>query len=282
MQHGAYRMNKRANVMDLVLQPLFVTIVALGIVLLILLSSINDIKSSTTYEKKFYSADMALLIESMFALPKDINAEMKYSFPAEFGMTVENNAVKILPEEAKLFYFTEDPLYRLQTISLQPSKIATTLLFYKAGNNVGIDNRASFSPNPNSQYCEYPAPSLKLTVDYRATISDKPTLIVTGDALLSARLNTSGEAIAKIYISPVKGSEQIACIISQEIINNIGINTAIIPVNTQLLSADDARIMLQGAAPALYIDIHGIPEDASSKSKILQAVRKGVGQYGVV
>jgi len=272
-------MNKRASVMDLVLQPLFVTIVALGIVLLMILSSIYDIQSSTAYEKKFYSADIALLIDSLFALPKDTNLEMEYIFPADFGMTAEHNTVTILPDEGQNFHFTDDSLYNLVTTSFQPSKSATQLLFYKAGNTVGVDNRKTFSPNLDSQYCEYAEPrKLKAIVDYRATIGPTPTLVVTGEALLSARLNPGGETIAKIYINPLSESEQIACLLSREIIE-IGINTAIIPVNTQLLAADDPRNMLKGATPALFVDIYGTPD--ASKAKILQAIKKGVSTYGL-
>ncbi len=277
MQYGAPRMNKRANILDLVLQPLFVTIVALGMVLLMILSSIHDIQSSTAYEKRFYAADAALLIDSLFALPKDANVETKYILP-DFGLKAEHNTVTILPDERQNFYFTGDSLYSFRAAEF-PEKTGT-LLFYKTGNTVGIE-KSSFNPNFNMPYCEPVEGKLKATVDYRATIGNIPALIIAGDALASIRLNSGGEQIVKIYVNSVKESEQIACYLSREFSDTFGTNTAVIPVNTQLLAVDDPRIMLKGTTPAFFIDIYGIPDDATSKAKIMQAVKKGVSNYGL-
>src|SRR3989344_3989237 len=102
--------NKKANIADIVLTPLFITGIALGIVLLIILRSVYSIGSSDDFEKRFYAADAALLVDSMYSVRPDVALTVDHN--PKFQGTISQNKVTVFKknkEDGKFFYFTEDP-----------------------------------------------------------------------------------------------------------------------------------------------------------------------------
>ncbi len=274
-------MNKKANIMDIVLTPTFVTIVALGIVLLTLINAIYGITSSLEFERRFYAVDTALLLESLMALPKEANVAIDYSWPINFGLNITAHKVRVYGGGEKEFEYTVDPLYAVLYKDFKPSKENSELTFYKTGNIIGIERKKDL-PDISGYYCERQTmPKLNAVIDYHATIETTPTTIMTGDATISAQLNPTGDKLVKIYINPTPQSEQLACLMAQTFKRETGLQTAIIPVNTNFLAVGDPRLTLSTTQPALFVLAQGLPDNAATKATIYRSITQGVTLYGL-
>ena len=272
MQHGANSMNKRGAILDIVLHPLFVLVIGVGIVLPTLLGAINNIGDSVVYETKFFSADIALNLESLFAVSKDVNVQFTYPFPPQFSVGLHPQRITVYADEGRDFFFTGDSFYTYEE-KVIPRDIGG-MLFYKIGNTVGIEGKhTNPSPNLNIPYCENtPRQKSRMTFDHRAVLGRQPATFVTGGARIDAQLRP-GAPLIKLYIN--SDAEELACVLSQQLAAKLGTPTTIIPVNTGLLASTDPRSML--ALPqSIFIEVHGLPDTAATRSSFLQAVKEGV------
>jgi len=272
-------MNKRGAILDIVLHPLFVLVIGVGIVLPTLLGAINEIGDSVVYETKFFSADIALNFESLMAVSKDVNVQFTYFFPPQFGVGLYPQKITIFADDERDFFFTGDSAYTYEE-NIIPRDIGG-LLFYKLGNTVGIVGKhTNPSPNLNIPYCEITShQKIRATIEHRAVLGRQPATFVTGDAHIDAQLQPDGAPLIKLYID--SDSEELACVLSQELAAKLGAPTTIIPLNTGLLASTDPRSML--ALPqSIFIEVHGLPDTAATRSPFLQAIKQGVNTYGLV
>lgn len=274
-------MNKRGTVLEFVLHPVFMVVVAV-MVLLSGYANINAIGSSLVYKEKYYAANNALLITSLFALRKDVNVAVYSYLPPEFGIDVSKNQVTVFSkdDEGRTFYFEEDPLYDLNHIAFRPA-IDNSFIYYKSGNFVGLDQSKTSKLNFNAKYCEQLSlPKLKAEV-HNIVIEQNPVTVVSGDASVTAHIFPAGLPMVKLYINPMRESEQLACLISQSLASKFNIPVAIIPVNTKLLAPDDPLISLGSISPALFIEAR-ISDNTAAKAQLWRGIRDGVTAYGVV
>ncbi len=269
-------MNKRATIMDILLTPTFVTIVALGFVLLTLLGAIYRITSPTEYEENYYAAETALLITAEYALRKDANIAVQHQLEPKFGLNISSHKVKAYTKQSlgAEFLFDESPQYTLIYKTFPPTDIPRRLVFYRTGNKAGVEN-GSIAPNLNTPYCEREILP-RLNVEFpRVVIGNQSTNLATGDAIINGRL-TPGTPEVKLYINPRKESEQIACKISQLM---DAWPVTIIPVNTKLIAQDNPLKTLDTTKPAIFIEAY-LPDDITTKSKLQEAIRRGVETHG--
>ncbi len=274
-------MNKRGTVVEFVLHPLFMVVVAV-MVLLSGYANINAIGSSPVYREKYYSANNALLISSLFALRKDVNVAVDSYLPPEFGIDISPNSVTVFSQndEGRSFFFEEDPLYALNHVAFRPSA-DNTFIYYKSGNFIGLDQAKTALLNFNAKYCEQLSlPKLKAEV-HNVVIERNPVAVVSGDATVTAHIFPAGLPMVKLYINPMKESEQLACLISQSLAGKFNVPVSIIPVNTKLLAPDDLLIILASNSPALFIEAR-ISDNTAAKAQLWRSIREGVTAYGVV
>ena len=274
-------MNKRGTVLEFVLHPLFMVVVAV-MVLLSGYAAINKIGSSLVYKEKYYSANNGLLIPSLFAVRKDVNVAVNSYLPPEFGINVSKNKVTIFSQndEGRSFYFEEDPLYDLNHIAFLPS-VDNALIYYKSGNVIGLDKVKNIKLNFNAKYCEQISlPKLKAEV-HNIVIERNPVSVVTGDASVTAMVFPAGIPMVKLYINSMKESEQLACLISQSLADKFNVPVSIIPVNTKLLAPDDVLLILDSNVPSLFIEAR-ISDNTAAKAQLWRGIREGVTAYGVV
>ncbi len=118
------------------------------------------------------------------------------------------------------------------------------------------------------------------------------------DATIAARRSTKGDAlislaagnkadntdIVKAYYNNMPGSKRLACEMLNEIAREFNVPVRPIPVNTEYLGADDPRLVLRTARPAVLLEI-GNAQKADSilgkTAELSRAINKGAEKYGL-
>ncbi len=243
-------MNKRGNILDIVLTPTFVTVVALGFVGLTILNAIYGVTSSDEYSGRFYSADVALKIKALYGVPKDVNVFSQYELPEGFGIDVSPNTVMVTAsdETRHRFTFEEDVLYDFNHGMFANA----SFVMFKSGNEMGV---SANEPNLNAIYCE-PKAYPRLAVDIRrVAVGSTTEQLVSGGASVFAKL-TEGDMV-KLYVYPSEESEYLACLVSQEVAKRLDVVTAIIPINLALSAGE--KPLLLASSPSVLIEAGVVP-----------------------
>ncbi len=148
---------KKANILDLVFTPTFVTVIVLGFFLLGMLNYIYGLAGDLSYEKQYLAVEHALLINALHAL--DGNAFVIYPNRFNFSFSYSKNSVKVFDSEGeKSTAFIEDKNrlnVRHKDLLFKDTKI-TPIIFSKQGNDIVIDSQAvspEFSPNGKLLSC---------------------------------------------------------------------------------------------------------------------------------
>ena len=262
--------SRKGSTEDLVLPPLFVIGIALGIVLLVLLHAIYSIGSSDEFEKRFVATDLALLIDSLYAVRPDVTLTIQYP-PVHYQGIISANTVTVFSknkDDGKAFFFTEDPAYRFQYGSWLSEKPIT---LYKTGNDLGVGELSRLKP-----YCTPSTKTFGLAISEEAlrqsTLnwaekSGKPAIMGT---------ITPGRPSLKLFVNQNKDSELIACRIAQTLFEKMNDLTtfAIIPFSTAFLH-DDAQKTI-AASPDIGIFIELTTQKPNAKSDIYTALQRGI------
>lgn len=265
---------KRGNVIDLMTSPLFVTIVALGLVGLSILQAATQIGTDTTFEQKYYSADAALLIDSFYALRKDLNINYNYFLPSNFGMNVEPSVVTVYTEKTphgNKFYFTQDSRYELTGGNFPPGK---KKVIYRNGINIGV---AEFAPTNNPLMpCEGELPVIiRQSVDVN-NFGENPNTIIGPDPLIIFQL-VKGPSKLIIYTNDEGYSDILACRIAHNI-KNSGISFeeyAVLPVITNVLSYDDGLTKIKSTRDtAVFVKLQQPEINNQIKTAVKYAVEE--------
>jgi hypothetical protein len=108
-----------------------------------------------------------------------------------------------------------------------------------------------------------------------------------GDALVSfnAGMRADDQEVVKAYYNPKSPyGRKLACEILNGIVNEFNIPVRPIPVDVDRLPADDAKLVLKGSRPAVYLEIGNarkIKSILKDTSILANAIFKGVKKYGV-
>ncbi|MBS3148892.1 hypothetical protein J4219_08495 [Candidatus Woesearchaeota archaeon] len=254
---------KKGSIIDIVMQPLFVTMVALGIVLVILLRSVYSIGSSTGFEEQFYAVDAALLIDSIQAVRSDANLEVKYGVP--MGARVTSSKVEVA---SKSFPFSSSN-YQLTGGTIGPNS-----RIVRSGSTISV----STAP------LALPLPICVDNLDVRGVHSDNleylrgmdvsPVDVVTGNIRVRASLNPSQVRALKVYVKDSELSKQLGCKIASRLVPKIaGLESvSIVPIYRALLSSSDPKSF---DGEGIFIEVSA-PSDLSIKGAIVQSINAEV------
>lgn len=247
---------KKGNVVDLMTSPLFITIVALGIVGLTILNATTKIGSDTTYEQKYYSADTALLMDSLYAVRKDVNLHYIYSAPKDIGFKFQPNAVTAYTKKdpkGNKFYFTQDNKYNFVPGNFEPGK---PLIFYRMNDEIGVKDSANSLPkNWPVIICEENLPAIQTSLIEKSKFKTEQKTNMTGPSPLIIAEITKGSSQLIIYTNNKGYANNLACHFSKKLMENkISFEGySIVPI-TEILAFDDATKQITSTEePAIYI-----------------------------
>jgi hypothetical protein len=239
------------------------------------------------FRERLYSADLALTIESMEAIRRDVNAVISYTLPAGLNAIVQPHTVLVYEEDpftGEEFGFTINPEYTTtQRFETEDDR------FYigKVGDSLTISDSyvskrdAVLCPDPvqvsqdisvNPVYFPDAASYLVNsfpTIDY----SDSPS----GGVHLSFLPARAG---VRIYVSNNDASVGLGCRIMKAFIRGHQFaNVNVIPIHSQIFDKDDPRRYLGYGGTNLLVAFN--PQEYS-EFVIANAISEGFVAYGVV
>jgi len=245
--------NKRGNVVDLMTHPTFVILVALGLVGIAIIQATTEVGSDTTYEQKYYSADAALLMDSLYAVRKDVNLQYTYLLPSNLGLKIENfkaTAYTDLKPKGNSFYFTMDTNY--EPIIPITIPIGKTPIFYKNGKKIGItDKKINYEQNI---ICEENLPAIQTSLIEKSKFKTEQKTNMTGPSPLIIAEITKGPSQLIIYTNNKGYANNLACHFSKKLRENgVFDGYSIVPI-TEILTFDDTTKQITSTEePAIYI-----------------------------
>ncbi|PIN75265.1 hypothetical protein COV18_03685 [Candidatus Woesearchaeota archaeon CG10_big_fil_rev_8_21_14_0_10_37_12] len=264
-----------AEFAEMITSPLIM--IALGVfVLVIVLVQVNKLGSSTDYQENFYARDLALHLDSIYAVRKDVNLATTYELPTQFNTLFNSGEIKLYqdsPLTGKTFWYNQDYQYKpLNNLNIA-GRTREYLHFARQGNKISISaDKPKLSNNP---YCEPDNKKFNLETIRSQTAFDnieEGTELVTGDLTVYVKL-TQGEPELTVYTSQHTNTIMIACTITQKLYGTLPKITehVILPVNKKYLSADDIRRSITDSEePALLIIIK-YPEITNQVKSVIAA-----------
>lgn len=278
--------NRKGAVVDIVLNPLFVTAVALVVIGGFILRNAYTMGEATELQKAIYATDVAFNLDSLYSVRKDVNFFVEYPVLAKFGIKIGPKLVTVYetkPEDGKIFWFNEDRGYDFVYGEFKPKRKTPAIRFFKEGNKLGVLKRARI--NFATPMCEERLHTKRTAVaDYTvlASLGQQPVDIVTGEVLITADAS-QGIPSLTIYVNSNPESAQMACEIAQELFKTLPLKEyAIMPLNPELLGKDDTRLTVaQSKDLSAYVYITLPQIDSTEKGAISQAVSTGVEDFVV-
>lgn len=245
---------KKGNLIDLITSPLFVTIVALGLVGLTILNAVAQVGSSTTFEQKHYSADIALLVDTLYSFRKDINIHYKYTPPQTMAFNIEPHTVTAYTdkkENGNKFYYTQDNLY---SNSYGEFPKGTQIVLFRNAQTIGAAKQAPTFETPT--ICEEQVFSIQGTIGTAEQITSTPTTIFGPTPLIMTQL-TKGPSQLIIYTNGKPQTDTTACHIVKQLLQT-GISFSsytILPINSLLSFDEGTKQITKSKEPALLIKL---------------------------
>jgi hypothetical protein len=249
---------KKGNVIDLMTSPLFITIVALGIVGLTILNATTKIGSDTTYEQKYYSADAALLIDSLYSVRKDANLHYIYLTPENIGFKIEPHTVTAYTKKdpkGNKFYYTQDTKYVNVPANFDPGK---SLIFYRVGNEIGAKEKISEIPkNEPVIICEENLPLINANLADKTQLKTEQIVKLAGPTPLILSEIKKGPSQLIIYTNNKEYANNLACHFSKTLRENkIKFEGySIVPITPILAFNDATKEITSSKSPAIYIQL---------------------------
>jgi len=248
---------KRGDI-ELMIQPLFVIIVALGVVGLTILNATTKIGSDTTYEQKYYSADAALLIDSLYAARKDVNLYYTYPVLTDIGFKIEPNTVTAYTKKdpkGNKFYYTQDTKYVNKYGNFEPGK---QVIFYRVGNEIGAKEKISEIPKSEPIInCEENLPLINANLADRTQLKTGQIAKLSGPEPLVFVEIKKGPSQLIIYTNNIGYSNNLACHLSKKLREN-GItfeSYSIVPIINTLAFNDATKEITSSKSPAIYVQL---------------------------
>jgi hypothetical protein len=287
--------SKKASWVGFVLHPTFETAIALGFVLLYLLWFIHGIGERATFEKKFISNDLPLLVDSILAMPQKGNLYAFYfpqktaEFSTNYSFKFTKNTVTISVGENDLKavsgYYTSDPEISIEEKDLKHTDAMVVPVFVKQGSKISIDNlnRRTFVYNRNIISCNDEPFTGRLQLAGNNTVEQlllgQPWAEKSGgDGVLAVVLSQGEKTIVRAYVNAESGakSQRIACEAANAVVREMaGVEfegSAVIPVNPKHTARTDDDF-LQGTG--VLIEIQS-PSPIAEQSALATAIATGV------
>ena len=156
--------SKKGDLVSIMMDPVFHTVLALGLVGFLLFSIIATMKDRTDFDEQFLSTDLSLIIDTIHGMPGTVFLEYNKD-TKNFSIQFSDNVVNVYKKDKLPLssYFIDDrnaPLL-LKTLENVPISIA----FLKQGNKFQVDYKDNIEFNENIIVC----PSSKLTKSLQST-----------------------------------------------------------------------------------------------------------------
>jgi hypothetical protein len=277
--------SKKGSWVGFALHPAFEVLVAMS-VMLALLYFIHSLDEKTSFEKRFLATDLALLIDSIPAMPQQgslyliYNPQRSNKFGTNYSYNFSDGYVAVMTKENDrqpgIYFFTQDPSMPVEKKVFMKTNAMIVPGFIKQGNQVLIEdrNKRTITYSPEMLSCNGQASSVKIIAspshennpDY--AMEKDMAAVVNGQSayasgietplIIRAGNTTPDQIFVKAYVNgendPVllSQSQRIGCEIANSVMlywKNKGVDVlgaAVIPINPDQNAADDDNALAKG------------------------------------
>lgn len=298
--------SKKGSFVGFILHPVFETVVGI-LVLIVLMTYISGLASKTGFEKRFLATDIALLMDTIPAMPQQGNLFLLYhpqrapEFGVSYGFSFFSSRIEVntgktdlKPETA---YFTPDPTISLKETVIPASDVMAFPEFFKQGNALLIDdvNSSRVQYIPEVLTCSGPKTTKRFslsgtTPEAQAVATSAQTILGQGtEGTLVVRIRNATTTMVKAYVlgyndlQLLSQSQRIGCEIVNALTTTLEkqgidvVGAAVIPINPLQTSTTEDDILMQGNIGVLIeIDLPVIPTDLEQQRKLGFALAQGV------
>ncbi|MEM4239670.1 MAG: hypothetical protein QXM31_00925 [Candidatus Woesearchaeota archaeon] len=276
-------MSKKGAWTGFVLHPAFETFVAVC-VLISLMWFIHGLDEQTSFEKRFLATDLALLIDTIPAMPQPGSAHIIYTpplipkFRTNYTFRFNKTSVSVLsgPQDRSpgMFYITPDPSVSIQEAELSFRDVLVVPDFYKEGSTIYVYDRnkkpdtyvrnvlacgtAGIAGKPVAQPAHASGPEMQAEQNIASVL--KGQIFEGSEVLVVLRIGSTAPdaTYIKAYVNGenppelLRQSQRIACEVSNSLLRhwegqNIGvIGAAVIPINPEHTASRDDDALSKG------------------------------------
>lgn len=281
---------KRGSWVGFVMHPTFETLMAIT-VMVVMLWFIHGLGEKTAFEKRFLATDLALLIDTIPAMPQPGNLWLLYvpqknvKFDVKYGFTFSQGKVEVVTKKDDgspgAFSFTPDPGMPVEDATFAYTNAMIVPLFLKQGKRVSIKNlnQRPYSYSREFLTCDGPAFRGALTVSpvhvsgaeaaAEQSIAEKTQGLLGqqsgGAAVLAIKLASAptDAALIKAYVNAentpalLAQSQRLGCEIADAVLLQLdkqGIavaGVAVVPINPDQTASDEDRVLANGKVGVL-------------------------------
>ncbi len=304
-------MNKRASFVGFVLSPMFATIIALAVVLVYLLWFVGGVGESTTFEKRFLSTDLALLLDTLPAMPQPGNLLVFYNpqrstkFKTDYTFRFSKNTVEVTAGDGDtrpgIAYYTSDPAMRVDETTLAHTTGMIVPAFVKQGRTIAITdlNKRDYDYHRALLACtddDYRRPLTAVASHSSGAAAPIEQFIAqafsgmqagAAQSTISIRIadTPSEKTVIKAFVSSTDtpATRRLACELANQIIKTLAKNdleiagAAVVPVNPAHTATDADTLLAQPGN--VLLEIHVAPEQLAAQDRqraIAAALHDGV------
>lgn len=227
-------MNKKGNVLDLLAHPTFVIVLALGFVLIGILTMINSSTDPVTFQKRFHSRNIGLLIDGIQSIPAEINLNLNYNLPLDLKVKVEPFKVVVYEnnfDDGSSFYFSRNP--SLAVVPTESEELKGSFVIAKKGKYVLFSNEKQVL---NTIVC--PESSFSISKIRLDNSTESKNLIFSYENAFSLNEGNfflgfkNSEKDITLQINENPNSALLACYLSNEMKEAYpNLNVSVVPVN---------------------------------------------------
>lgn len=279
-------MNQKGTLLDIIGMPLF-SIAVLGLVFITTAAAIVSIGESTTYEKKFHSANIALFIDAIQALPRELTITAEYDLPG-FHADIQPYEVTIYEaakDDGLNFLYTINPFYGISPKRLSKTQLEQNnyrFIARKQGRTLSF-HATQLEPQ-DGVYCPHVAATIEnprvlpsplgerlVLQSQKLSYAERP--YEDGDLYIGF-MRTEG---IRIYTRNNPESISLGCKIMQAIITKHPFQSInVIPTNPAILHPEDPRQIFYSGTYGLVVGT-----EQRYQTRALEGVREALRQYGL-
>lgn len=267
--------SKKGDLVSIMMNPVFETVLVLGVVGLILFSIIATMKDRADFDRQFLSTDVALIIDTLYTMPETVYLE--YSKDVKnFSFKFDKNTVDVYEEDKQplIAYFIDDKNAPLLFKTL--NKVPIEMAFFKQGNKFQVNYKDDIKFNDFVVVC----PTIKTKKSLQSTsfllVSDESLRDITDslksnypshtsfyisgdtfeknlDIVIELGISQKNNELTIFYQAANIPSKILACSVSNVISANIVLNEVnLIPVSSSYFQFNGNDISISINLPETY------------------------------
>lgn len=189
---------KRGNILEVILPPIFQTIIPLTLVLIPLLIYTNSLADNKTFEKQFLAKETALTITTLASMPGDAILTYLPTITG-FHIAVKQNSIEVFlekdPTKASSHFYTPEHIKVIEKELYILEQNPKPLTFIKKGNNIELKEESK-QENLNGITCSYKpeyTPKAKILIDpgHGGINQENADQGFSGNGLIESELTTT-------------------------------------------------------------------------------------------